>query len=675
MEFAEFKLAMAKHFANNMAHLKLFRTATDKDEIFEHYLKSFPAGSNPMFRERTEHDCSACKSFIRQFGNIVAINEGSIITLWDLELEGPYGVVAEAMGEYVATKPVQDVLVSETRKAGVNSTYEDTDDGVVTWEHFAVELPKKYVEGDGIKRNEKLSRERTGRDVFYRALSELTLDAVETVIELIDNNSLYRGAEHRATVSGFLTHKKAFESLDFLSRKELYAWEHTVGLPTGIKHIRNSAIGTLLIDLSSGVDLVAAVRKFEAVVAPHNYKRPTALITKGMIEKAEKTIEELGYTTSLPRRFAVIEDITVNNVLWADKTAQTNMAGYSVFDEMKNEAADKLPKLDKVEEVNVADFVENILPHAESLEIMIENGHLPNFMSLVAPVYKDAKSMFKWPNNFSWAYNGGIADSMKERVKSAGGNVDGDLRCSLSWFNHDDLDLHLAMPNGEYIYYSHKKCKRGTGANLDVDMNAGHGTTREPVENICIPYKKDMPHGKYRLKVHQFCKREDKDVGFDCEIEFNGRLYSFHYDKAVRNDEKITVAEFTWDGIELKMLSGLKEATASKDMWGIKTMQFVPVSTVMFSPNHWDGNAVGNKHVFFTVRGCINDEPIRGFFNEFLDNDLNDHRKVFEILGGKMKAEPNAMPQLSGVGFSSTQRNHLFAKVTGKFTRTVKILF
>ena len=61
-------------------------------------------------------------------------------------------------------------------------------------------------------------------------------------------------------------------------------------------------------------------------------------------------------------------------------------------------------------------------------------------------------------------------------------------------------------------------------------------------------------------------------------------------------------------------------------------------------------------------------------YNEFLDNSLNTHRKVFEVLAGKMKC-PVSKEQLSGVGFSSTQRNELICKVAGSFTRTLKIKF
>jgi hypothetical protein len=77
--------------------------------------------------------------------------------------------------------------------------------------------------------------------------------------------------------------------------------------------------------------------------------------------------------------------------------------------------------------------------------------------------------------------------------------------------------------------------------------------------------------------------------------------------------------------------------------------------TLTISPLYWDGNATGNKHWFFMLAGCKNPEPTRGIYNEFLLGHLDKHRKVFEVLGDKIKC-PVADEQLSGVGFSSTIR-------------------
>ena len=103
-------------------------------------------------------------------------------------------------------------------------------------------------------------------------------------------------------------------------------------------------------------------------------------------------------------------------------------------------------------------------------------------------------------------------------------------------------------------------------------------------------------------------------------------------------------------------------------------MQYHNVSMVMHSPNHWDGNKTGNKHWFFILEGCKQPGKVRGFYNEFLVDTLHEHRKVFEVLGSKMKAE-EADYQLSGLGFSSTQRNHVYCRVSGSFDRTIKITF
>ena len=95
----------------------------------------------------------------------------------------------------------------------------------------------------------------------------------------------------------------------------------------------------------------------------------------------------------------------------------------------------------------------------------------------------------------------------------------------------------------------------------------------------------------------------------------------------------------------------------------------------MFSPNYWDEQSgIGNKHYFFLMNNCINEDQPNGFFNEFLREEFMKYKRVFEALGSKMRVD-YSNNQLSGLGFNSTTRNSLIVKGEGRFTRMVKVLF
>ena len=297
-------------------------------------------------------------------------------------------------------------------------------------------------------------------------------------------------------------------------------------------------------------------------------------------------------------------------------------------------------------------------------------------MSVIAPVEPTAPSLFKWDNPFSWSYVNALTDSIKEKVKDAGGNVEGVIRISLAWHNHDDLDLWVRQPNGTLIGYNtfKKPGKTAEGGQLDVDMNAGHGTSRTPVENITWDDKNKILEGEYIVRVNQFAKREAKDYGFTVEVECNGELFTFENSVSMADKAWETACIFTYsktEGVTFK--NGMASKGISKEKWGISTNKFQKVSMIMNSPNHWE-KEIGNKHVFFVIEGAKNDETPRGFFNEFLKEDLTKNRRVFEVLGAKLKVEPSDK-QLTGIGFSTTQRNHVICRVEGNFKRTLKVTF
>lgn len=668
---------------------RLFTVNVDTEELYNLYLDSFPAGTNEIYRERREYDCSCCRHFIRDVGNVVSIKNGELHTIWGINpvSDDKYNVVAAALDAYVKQKAVSGVFLKKEKRIGTPENREMLPTGKINkYEHFFVDLPEICIfkECYGHTLEGDLSQFRDVRNVFKRSLDEISKESVDTVLELIAQNSLYKGAEWKKQLTEFKNYQKEYKRLTD-EQKELWTWEKSIVAGAVIGKIRNHSIGTLLVNISEGMDLDLAVRKYEQIVAPVNYKRPKAIFTKKMLEDAKKTITELGYMDSLQRRFATLDDITVNNILFSNKDAAKRITGaMDLFDEMEQDVAIDPKRFSKVEEISVEDFIKNVLPVAKELEVYLENKHIQNMVSLIAPEVADAKTMFKWNNGMSWAYTGNITDSdIKENVKAAGGSVTGIVRFSIQWNDgngkdNSDLDAHCLEPQGgDHIYFSHK-ISRYTGGELDIDITDPIYQCKSnggvAVENITYPSKERMKPGTYKFYVNQYSFRNSQ--GFKAEVEVNGEIHSYEYNTPVRGN--VDVAEVILDQSgNFKVVDKLPGncATISKDVWGIKTLQFTPVSVVCYSPNYWDEQkGIGHQHLFFMLKDCINPEEPNGYYNEFLKPELEQHRRVFETLGAKAHVK-DVDDQLSGVGFSLTKRNDLIIKVKGATERVVKVKF
>lgn len=677
MQFKNVKEKLANHFTTALGNETLFEVQIDKDKLWDLYLDSFPEGTNPIYRVRRTYDCSCCRNFIKNIGGTVFIDADlNLHTIFEFDTKDPvFQPVMDVLDAYVKNRAISDVYLNDSRIIGTDKSRELCDDGsVTTYEHFCVRLPDQCV----AKRDEigtLKGRYRDRRNVFKRSLEEISMEAIDIVLELISSNTLYKGEEWMTVIRLFKDIKAKYDVLPN-EKRERYAWRKSMMVGDVVGKIRNHSIGLLLVDISDGMDLDEAVKRYEKIVAPANYKRPKAIFTKRMLEDAKKTITELGYMDSLPRRYASLDDITINNILFSNRDSAKRIFG-DVFDDMASDIPVK--KFSKTEEISIEKFISDILPTAREVEILLENKHSANMVSLIAPVYKDSKTMFKWNNGFSWAYAGNITDSdMRERVKSAGGNVDGVLRFSIQWndtneWSRNDLDAHCIDAAGHRIYFGDRR-SRFTRGFLDVDIR--YPSEGKPaVENIAWPVKSSMCPGTYQFSVHQYANRGGRD-GFRAEIEFDGVIHKYNYTKELRQGQMIPVAIVSLDSKgNFTIKDQLKSEESSRDIWGLKTNTFIPVSVIMYSPNYWDDQqGIGHKHYFFMLKNCVNPERPNGFYNEFLKHELEPHKRVLEALGSKMAVEATD-DQLSGLGFSATKRNDVVVKVKGATERIMKIKF
>lgn len=141
-----------------------------------------------------------------------------------------------------------------------------------------------------------------------------------------------------------------------------------------------------------------------------------------------------------------------------------------------------------------------------------------------------------------------VIGTIQENVLQAGGSIDGDLRFSIQWNDKDsnpnDFDAHCLEPSGYEIYFGNMGYESPSKGMLDVDIVSPG--TNVAVENIVYADKSDISEGTYKFFVHNFSHNGGKS-GFSAEIEMNGRVYEFEYDKELLPGENVIVAEVTWE--------------------------------------------------------------------------------------------------------------------------------
>ena len=706
MTFLELNNKIKEKF-NEMQKGTLYRSDITGDELWEMYLKGFSKEEDPVYRDpnSTTHTCNNDKNFIRRYGNIVSINEdGTVTSMFDIEVEYPYQNTIKNLAKCLAKAPVAGIFVEDylmlDRKLNYQSvkrtqtefqlghkvsykyyTKQEVEQyGVVEegrqyiYHHFHVVVDKKHINFTSNSRESIEAFHRDNKQVFERGMKEISFDTLELVRDLIVQGSLLDGNTYLNKVTAMLNLKKEYDS--FSGDKSNWCWLKSYNLPYA--KFRNEVIGTLCQDLSEGMEINQACLAWNKKVDSVNFMRAKAPVTKKQIENDEKQIQELGYIESLTsRRFAQLSDINVSEIKYKNIDGKQIVAG-GLFDKVKQQTSTRHKKaeFDGVETVSIEKFIKDILPSCTTVSLFLENKHENN---LVALITGQGKNMFKWSNPFSWTYSNNLTGTslIKETVKSKGGNVTGELLCRLAWnekLTNDasDLDLWCTQPDRESIGYNtgfrkdignkFSSCR----GQLDLD-DRGYDSTIH-VENIYFESKKHLKKGNYVFKVNQFSPKNSQ--GFTCEIEFDGNVYTYVYDRPVVG--WINVAMVNYDGANLTIQHYLPEMSSNKTLWNLQTGEFHKCNLICNSPNHWGENSVGNLHYFFMLDGCKSDIALRSYHPEFLNSELYEYRKTLDYLSNTIMLEPTEK-QLCGVGFNSTIDDEVVLKLEGSHKRIVKV--
>lgn len=630
-----------------------------REELFGEYLAAIPEEHNKIFRQRPYYDANYDKHFIRNVGGMVFLDHtGELKTIWGVQLaeDNFFNPVMTHLDSYVKSKVIDNYFLRSERVAGHIANIDAYDESIV-WEHFYLKLPENLVSREVDK---CLGKYANYVAMLKRAMEELTVESAKDVLALIQENGIYRGKEFEPMLKSFVELKTAYDVAD---NKVHWLWLNARKLGERSR-IHSTVMGTLLADLSQGVDIEQAVRSFESKVAPTNYKRSSAVVTPMMVERAKATLLELGVDQSIYRRLATVGDVPVDNLLFSATKNHSN----DVFADMAEEAGAVVKNVDNAEVISGQEFLAK-LKSAVKVEVLKRSHLVANEMVLTAAADNTAPGIFKWGNTVAWAYTSDTTDAIKERVKKAGGNVTGEFRVSLAWHSPCDLDLHCHYGN-VHIYYQNKRPKLVGGLQLDLDMNGlDRRDPDNPVENIFAQKIADMPNGIYTFVVNNFNQRSPSNKGFELQVEIKGEISTYCYNKLVKDDEFITVlkVEVRDGGAKVINVNSVMELVSTK-----AGGTFEPVSMVMKSPNAWGETVVGNEHLFFITEGFKLGKPVRGVFVEYLDNKFNEHRKVFEVLGSKLMIEP-AENSLGGYGFSLTSKAEFTVRLDGKHIYNVKL--
>lgn len=371
-----------------------FLVKVERNELFEAYLANLPED------RRQEFNCSCCKKFLREYGHAAIVDQSNCqlrSLLWDENddaIPEDFKASVAAMRAIVEASTIDKAFVSDKTVVG------DRIKG--GHEHFELDLGalrEGSVKLKTARQNMIFSRET--QSMFAEAVGIYPAELAKTAFDLftLDQN-LHGYPTFLAYLQMFQSvHNKLTELKDGTQQQRRnLIWLCSVMLPFGTTRIKNTPLGGFLDTLKEGgpANVQYAIAGFKAKVKPTEYKRPKTAPAEATVKRAEEIIAQLGLESALLRRYARADEL---RYLWQPTVSDEPKKGEGVFSSVM--ARDAAPKdTAKLEidggSITMAEFVRDVLPSAESVEMLLMAGLSAPFGSFVTAADPNAGRLLRW---------------------------------------------------------------------------------------------------------------------------------------------------------------------------------------------------------------------------------------------------------------------------------------
>ena len=458
----------------------LFETNTS--DLYDIFTNNLPSDARQI------HDCRTCRNFVNRYGGLVRINDDDELepVMWKYA-PSFYKPAVDAVYNAVKNSKITGVFITSERRLGTPKTG--------YWTHMSVDVPKFMVFNNRLLNSYQKSAEKyEDFKMIQNAVNEYSIKTVESAVNLLRSDSMYRGEKVLGIAEWFLDVLKVAKGNP---KRSNILWKRVATAPAGFCHISASMIGTLLDDISDGMDLESVRNRFNAKMNPLKYQRPQAAPTAGNVEQAEKIIAELGLENSLKRRFARLDEIdTVWRPAGKTYTLVTSTTPSAVFADIKTKESYS-SKRDRAytpqTTMTWSKFQRTVLPNAKKIELEIGIG-VNTYAAIVTAEDPNSPPIIRWDteehrNPFSWYLYSGKSYPSEWNLSTSRAEVTGIA-----------LQPNLWQPgyehNGEGVFFILNGCKDTHNRSSALFPEILRGELRE-VRSTIEAYSKQHKIGGY----------------------------------------------------------------------------------------------------------------------------------------------------------------------------------